>query len=188
MGRVTAIFDDRADAERAISELRRRGIPDAKLSVVSRRADDVEVTHGRHTAGDEPDTMGERVGKGALAGAGVGALFGLAAIAIPGIGPFVTAGALAEALGATAGTVAAGAAVGGVSGALAGALVKAGYSKEEAEHYAPAIERGGILVAVDAATGDEDRVRADLNRLGGQTYGREATERGRIDREYRPEA
>lgn len=185
MARVTAIFDDRAQAERAISELRRRGIPDANLSVVSRRTDDVEVSRGGTDVRDEGDTAGKRAGKGALAGAGVGALFGLAALAIPGVGPFVSAGALAQALGATVGTVAAGAAVGGVSGALAAALTKAGYSKEEAEHYAPAIERGGILVAVDTDRDIEDRVRDDLTRLGGRTFGRETIERGRIEPEQR---
>ncbi|HSA57938.1 MAG TPA: hypothetical protein VLE53_19650, partial [Gemmatimonadaceae bacterium] len=127
----------------------------------------------------------ERVGKGAAAGAGLGALFGLAALAIPGIGPFVTAGVLASALGATAGTVAAGAVVGGASGALAGAFAKAGYSKEEAEFYGPAVERGNILVAVDADDGTEDRARAILTRAGGHTFTAGATTRGTI-REDRP--
>ena len=113
MARVTAVFDDRTQAERAIAELRRRGIPDSEMSIVSRRPDDVDVT-GR--AAD--DTTGERVGKGALAGAGVGTLFGLAALLIPGVGPFVTAGVLASALGATGGAIASGAIVGGTSGAL----------------------------------------------------------------------
>lgn len=182
MARVTAIFDDRSQAERAITDLRQYGITDAKLSVVSRRPDDVEVTRGGDV--DKGDA-GERVGKGALAGAGIGALFGLAALAIPGVGPFVTAGVLSSALGATAGTVAAGAVVGGASGALAGALAKAGYSQEEAEFYGPAVEQGNILVAVDADDGTEDRVRAILTRAGGRTYGAGATTRGTL-REDRP--
>jgi hypothetical protein len=37
MARVTAVFDDRTQAERAITELRRRGIPDAQMSIVARR-------------------------------------------------------------------------------------------------------------------------------------------------------
>jgi uncharacterized membrane protein len=181
MARVTAIFDDRAAAERAISELRQFGITDARLSIVTRRTDDAEVpTERAH------DSAGERVGKGALTGAGVGALFGLAALAIPGVGPFVSAGVLANALGATAGTVAAGALVGGTSGALAGALARAGFSKDEAEFYGPAIERGSVLVAVEAEDGLEDRVRAILKRHGGRTYGVDATDRGTLRREDRP--
>jgi uncharacterized membrane protein len=166
MARVTAVFDDRNQAERAINELRRRGIPDAQISIVSRRPDDVEVT-GK--AAD--DTAGERVGKGALAGAGVGTLFGLAAALIPGIGPFITAGALASALGATGGAAAAGAIVGGTSGALAGAFSKAGFSKEEAEFYGSRVESGGVLVAVESDDVSADTLRAELERLGGRTYG-----------------
>ena len=182
MARVTAIFDDRSQAERAITDLRQYGIPDANLSVVSRRQEDVEVARGGDV--DKSDT-GERVGKGAAAGAGLGALFGLAALAIPGVGPFVTAGVLASALGATAGTVAAGAVVGGASGALAGALAKAGYSKDEAEYFGPAVEQGNILLAVDADDGTEDRVRSILTRAGGRAFGAGATTRG-TTREDRP--
>jgi hypothetical protein len=47
-----------------------------------------------------------------LAGAGVGALFGLAAALIPGAGPFIAAGTLASALGSAA-----------AGGAVAGAIV-----------------------------------------------------------------
>ncbi len=166
MGRVTGIFTDRTQAERAITELRRRGISDNDLSIVSRRADDAEV---KHEAAHE-DT-GSRVGKGALAGAGIGTLFGLAAALIPGVGPFITAGTLATTLGATGGAAAAGAIVGGTSGALAGAFANAGYSKDEADFYAPAVERGGVLVAVDTDDLSEARVRSELTQLGAQTYG-----------------
>ena len=121
MARVTAVFDDRTQAERAIAELRQGGISEKEMSIVSRRPDDAEVK-----GAPVDDKAGERIGKGALAGAGVGTLFGLAALAIPGVGPFITAGVLASALGATRGAVAAGAIVGGTSGALAGAFAKAG--------------------------------------------------------------
>ena len=166
MARVTAVFDDRTQAERAITELRRRGIPDAQMSVVSRRADDVEVKKGA-----TDDSAGERMGKGALAGAGVGTLFGLAALAIPGVGPFITAGVLASALGAAGGAIASGAIVGGASGALAGAFAKAGYSREEAEFYSSTVERGGVLVAVEADDVSSERLRGELTQLGGRTYG-----------------
>lgn len=166
MTRVTAVFDDRAQAERAVVELRRSNVPDSRLSVVARRQDDVEVTGGAGA-----DSTAARVGKGAAAGAGVGALFGLATALIPGVGPFITAGFLAQALGATGAAAATGAIIGGTSGAVAGALVKAGYSREEADFYGPTVERGGVLVAVDAPTGEEDRVRSILTQSGGSSYG-----------------
>jgi uncharacterized membrane protein len=170
MARVTAVFDDRTQAERAISELRRRGIPDAQMSIVSRRPDDVDVTAGR-----ADDKTAERVGKGALAGAGVGTLFGLAALLIPGVGPFITAGVLASALGATGGAIASGAIVGGTSGALAGAFSKAGYSRDEAEFYGSQVERGGVLVAVESDDVSSETLRSQLAQLGGRTYGADRT-------------
>ena len=184
MARVTAVFDDRTQAEQAIAELRRSGISDNDMSIVSKRPDDVDVT-GKVADGK----AGERIGKGALAGAGVGTLFGLAALAIPGVGPFITAGVLASALGATGGAVAAGAIVGGTSGALAGAFSKAGYSKEEAEYLGSTVERGGVLVAVDADDVSAERLRAELTRLGARTYGaadRTDRPKGRVD--IRPNA
>jgi heat induced stress protein YflT len=168
MARVTAVFDNTAQAERAVTELRRRGVSDAQLSFVARREGTVETRSGAEGAG-------ERAGKGALAGAGVGALFGLAAALIPGIGPFVTAGALASALGVTGGAVASGAIVGGVSGGIAGALTKAGFTREEAEYYGPAVERGDVLVAVDTTTAgvtSDSDVRSVLEQHGGRTYRR----------------
>jgi hypothetical protein len=167
MSRVTAVFDDRTSAEGAVTELRRLGFTDTNLSFVARSEEEAVG------AGASADTAGKRVAKGAAAGAGAGLLFGLAALAIPGVGPFITAGALASALGTTGGALAAGAIVGGTSGAIAGGLSKAGYSQEESEFYGPAIERGGVLVAVDTegvASPDEAREALTLN--GGRTYGR----------------
>src|SRR6478672_2983304 len=165
MARVTAVFDDRTQAERAIAELRRSGIAEKDMSIVSRRPDDVEIK-----GGSVDDKAGERIGKGALAGAGVGTLFGLAALAIPGVGPFITAGWLASALGATGGAIAAGAIVGGTSGALAGAFAKAGYDEDEAKYYGGAVERGGVFVAVDTSnsTVSADQVRTTLTQYGGR--------------------
>jgi uncharacterized membrane protein len=170
MARVTAVFDNTSQAERAVSDLRRRGIPDAQISIVSRRPDEVDVTN-RANVKDLDDDTGSRVGKGALAGAGVGTLFGLAAALIPGIGPFITAGTLASVLGATGGAAAAGAIVGGTSGALAGAFTKAGYSKEEAEFYGSTVEKGGVLVAVESDDVSAERLRTELEQIGGRTYG-----------------
>jgi hypothetical protein len=118
-------------------------------------------------AGPEDPTLGpapwQRAAKGAAAGAGAGLLFGLAALAIPGVGPFITAGALASALGTTGGALAAGAIVGGTSGAIAGGLSKAGYSREESQFYGPAVERGGVRV-VDLWKPEERREGALVSR------------------------
>ena len=169
MARVTAVFDDRARAQRAITELRSLGWEDASLSFIASNEEQV-VAAGRES---ERDNVGERAAKGAAAGAGAGLLFGLAALAIPGVGPFVTAGVLASALGVTGGALASGAIVGATSGALAGALTRAGYSKEESDFYGPTVERGGVLVAVEAEdAASVNEVGEILARNGGRTYGR----------------
>jgi hypothetical protein len=166
MSRVTAVFDDRAQAERAVTELRRLGWQDTDLSFVARSEDEAVAS------GAKRENVGERAAKGAAVGAGAGLLFGLAALAIPGLGPFITAGGLASALGATGGALASGAIVGGTSGAIAGALTRAGYSKDESEFYGPAIERGGVLVAVDTEdVSSESEVREILAQQAGRTYG-----------------
>jgi hypothetical protein len=67
---------------------------------------------------------------------------GVGALAIPGIGPFVAAGALAAALG--------GAAIGAGVGAITGALVGMGIPKHEADWYEQEVRSGGTLVTVRA--------------------------------------
>ena len=167
MSRVTAVFDDRTQAEQAVTELRRLGVTDTDLSFIARNEEDAVA------AGASTDTAGKRAAKGAAAGAGAGLLFGLAALAIPGVGPFITASALASALGTTGGALAAGAIVGGTSGAIAGGLSKAGYSKDEAEFYGPAVERGGVLVAVETeGMVTPEQTRQVLSRHGGKSYDR----------------
>src|SRR4030095_7947480 len=64
MARVTAVFDDRTQAERAVTELRRLGWKDTELSIVARSEDEAVA------AGASPDTAGQRAAKGAAGGGG----------------------------------------------------------------------------------------------------------------------
>src|SRR5688572_2038058 len=99
---VSAVFESPRDAELAVGWLRERGIPDSAISVVTHRDRLTAPAKAPGRRGDKHDpAQGALVGAGA--GAGLGMLFGLAAAAIPGVGPLVTAGALAEVLGAAAG-------------------------------------------------------------------------------------
>lgn len=175
-GVVSAVFRDANDAQRAVDWLRGNGVPESSISVVSRRGDDYDASGDLSHDTDEAADNAADAGKGALAGAGigatVGALFGLAAFAIPGIGPFITAGALANALGAAGGAAAAGAIVGGSSGALAGALSNWGLNEAEAKHYAGEVERGGTYVGVDLSQAhmSRDTVMDAFRRFNGSTY------------------
>ena len=173
---VSAVFNDGNDAQRAVDWLRDNGVSESAISVVARRSDDYDRMGDTAHDTDEAADQAAEAGRGALAGAGVGAgvgaLFGLAAAAIPGIGPFITAGALTAALGVTGGAAASGAIVGGSSGALAGALSRWGMSSEESTHYAGQVERGGTYVGVDLARTNLDRqsVIDAFRRFNGSTY------------------
>lgn len=150
---VSAIFDDRSEAEQAVSELRSAGIPDKSISIIAQHEGSTEATMsdgGGHIDADA-DNKGSGLGKGIGVGAGVGALFGLAALAIPGVGPFITAGALASTLGATGASVAAGAVVGGTAGGLSGALMNYGVSEEDSRYYEERVSKGGVFVSIDTA-------------------------------------
>ena len=163
MDRITAVFNDRSQAEQAVNELRRMGVADTNLSFVARGENDAENMMGQE--------VNDGAGKGLAIGATAGALFGIAAALIPGVGPFITAGALASTLGSVAGGAVAGAVVGGTTGTLAGAFAEAGYKKDEAEYYERSVNEGNVLVAVDVADGTQSsQVRDVLNRFGGRTY------------------
>lgn len=173
MNRVTAVFDNFAQAEQAVQALRQMGVRDDHLSVVSQhnagggQAAAATSTHAAHD-----DHSGSNATKGLIAGASVGSLFGIAAALIPGVGPFITAGTLlTTALGAVGGGAVAGALVGGTTGLVAGALAKSGYDEHEAHYYGSAVEQGGILLAVNAVDGlSTDQIRATLSQYGARYF------------------
>ena len=153
--RVTAVFADAGDAQRAVDWLRDNGVPETAISLMGRHGGEVTAQGqiGEDANADEAAEDASDAGKGALTGAGIGAgvgvLFGLAAAMIPGAGPFIAAGALAQALGVTGGAAVAGAVVGGTSGAIAGALSHYGLNEAESHYYANEVNQGGTFVGVD---------------------------------------
>lgn len=168
---VSAVFDTQAHAEQAISQLRASGVPDSALSIVAQHAGDMNTGSAHTTDVSDHDNKASGTTKGLTIGAGVGALFGLAALAIPGVGPFVTAGVLANVLGTTGGAIAAGAIVGGTAGSLAGALMDYGVSEQDARYYEERVNQGGVFVAVETG-GDmqnEQTIRQILQTAGGKT-------------------
>jgi Heat induced stress protein YflT domain len=153
MTRVSAVFDDHRDAEKAVNWLRDKGVPNENISVLARTPSETEKIAERagvqQVAKDAGSDVARGAGTGLAAGAAVGAIFELAAAAIPGAGPFLVAGALAKTLGIMGGGAAAGAIVGGTSGLIAGALTKWGLDKADADYYAREVERGATFIAVD---------------------------------------
>lgn len=171
---VSAIFDSRSEAERAVSELRAAGVNEGAISIVAQQ-DGEGGSENLVTDGGEDAASGAT--KGLAVGAGVGALFGLAALAIPGVGPFIAAGALANALGATGGALAAGAIVGGTAGGISGALTNYGVSEEDSRYYEGRLDAEAVIVTVDTEQSGLDAERASdlLFEAGGHNASRERT-------------
>lgn len=162
---ISAVFNDRSEAEAAVAELRSAGADNARLSVIGRDEDRTTVSDGSGDVVDD-DAAGDTAG-GALAGAGIGALLGVAALAIPGVGPLVAAGAIASS--AIPGAAAIGAGVGAVAGGLTGFLKDHGVSDEDASYYEGRINEGGIFVSADVSEGEltAETAREILMRNGG---------------------
>lgn len=170
---VSAVFDSHSEAETAVRELRQMGVSDSALSVIARRQDE---------SGDYGDADTTEVGdkaegavKGALVGGGVGALLGIAALAIPGVGPLAAAGAIAGSAAPEAAAIGAGA--GALAGGLSGLLTKHGVSDEDADYYEGRINDGGVFVSVDTGTNGIDAQAAQdvLYRHGGHSSTRSRT-------------
>ena len=168
---ASAIFDTRAQAERAISELRDAGIRDRDISVLHQDSDRHRDNDRHDHDHDHTDNKGSGAAKGAGIGAGVGALAGLAALAIPGVGPFLAMGAVAETLGVIGSAAATSAVVGAAAGVIAGALMDYGVSEEDARYYDRRIHEGGVWVGVDTtnSTADPLTVQRILRDAGGES-------------------
>jgi len=138
---AAGLFAQQEDLERALHDLRASGFTPEQVSLVAR---DKGVT--REVVETTGMGVGEGAGVGAVAGGITGGLLGwlvgIGALAIPGIGPILAAGALATTLG--------GAAIGAAAGGLVGALVDLGIPEEEATLYQEGVSQGGMLLTVHA--------------------------------------
>ena len=165
---ASAVFDHREEAERALSELRTAGVRDDSISIVGRGDE-----HGRGEGRDDSDDEAKGdVVKGAATGAGAGALLGIAALAIPGVGPLVAAGAIAGSAIPAAAAIGGGAGL--AAGSVAGLLSDHGVDEEDSKYYEDRIHQGGIFVSVraDDAGIPVDRAREILFRNGGHSASR----------------
>ncbi len=147
MKTIVGLFENYTDADRAVSDLQASGFTRDQISVAAR---DASVQDRLVGDTNSERAIGDSAGAGAVGGAVLGGLGGLlvgiGALAIPGIGPVITAGTLATALGTTA----AGAGLGAAAGGLIGALVGMGIPEEDAHFYAEGVKRGGVLVTVQS--------------------------------------
>jgi hypothetical protein len=145
----------------ALNELKNAGFTPEQVSVVARDTRETQsMVERSDMAGAE--TSGATAGAflGGITGGIAGWLLGIGALAIPGLGPIVAAGALATTLG--------GAAVGAITGGLIGALVGAGIPEEDARGYEGHVREGRILITADASTDQQaQQARSAFDQHGG---------------------
>jgi uncharacterized membrane protein len=165
---AAAIFENRAEAEGALSLLQQYGFDFRKMSYLQRKGDVLaeldpppagELVDRENIPKVDNPVMGA-VSGGAIGGA-AGLLVGLGLAAVPVIGPFMAAGTLA--------TLFSSAAVGAVVGSLSGALLLWGMPDDLAHNYAGLLEGSRCMLMVTADTTHEQNLAADLlARSGGK--------------------
>src|SRR5205823_4609788 len=153
---VIGVFDDGLSARDAIHALKEAGFSGPDISILVPDAD-----ASREFASETGVATREGAGRGALAGGVLGGLagwlIGIGALAVPGVGPLLAAGALGAALS--------GLAVGAGVGAIAGALVGIGVPEDEAAWYEQEVRGGRALVSV-VARERRDEAREVMRRFG----------------------
>jgi len=169
---VVGVFESPNQAEKALNELKDSGFSPDQVSVVAKDTRETQsMVERSDMAGAETTGAGTGALLGGITGGIAGWLIGIGALAIPGIGPIVAAGALATTLG--------GAAVGAVAGGLIGALVGAGVPEDDARGYETHVKEGRILITAQAATGQQAQEARDaFDRHGGsdvRAYDRSAS-------------
>jgi hypothetical protein len=149
---VTGIFDRPEPIEALLADLRAAGYRDEDISVVMQQQGAVPELGAGDTKASEGTVAGASVG------AVLGGIVGLAALAIPGVGPLLAAGPIAAALGAL---------TGGALGGLVGSFSGLGIPTEHAQDYEAAVRSGGVVVALRVADREsEERASEILRRHG----------------------
>ena len=139
---VSAIFDERAQAEQAVCQLRSAGVSDSAISIVGHPDD--EFASGDKS--DEGHDVGD-VAEGAVTGAVPCTVLGVPALAIPAIMPLAAAGGVAASAVPTVAAVAAG--VDTARGALARMLEHHEVGARDASYYEKRIRSGSFFISVD---------------------------------------
>lgn len=159
---VFCLADNEGHAQRIVTRLQNENFANDQISVLlpggNRR--DLQTPYGnqgpvharKDTVGIENTTKapeGATTGAltGGLLGGSLGLLAGIGSLAIPGVGPFIAAGAIMSAL--------AGSAVGGALGGIVGALVGFGIPEYEAKRLEAGLAQNKVLVSVHAESSEE---------------------------------
>lgn len=133
-------------ADRIVDRLRSEGFSNNDISVLFADKESThEFAHEKNTKAPEGAITG--AGTGGVIGGALGWIAGIGALAIPGVGPFIAAGAIMSTLS--------GIAIGGAIGGIAGGLIGLGIPELEAKRYEGKIRDGNVLISAHTENSDE---------------------------------
>lgn len=165
---IGALFQDRNVAQDAINALKARGFKGDQIGIALRdRTEQGQLIE--ETGSKAADGAATGAVSGGLLGGVVGFLVGIGALAIPGIGPIVSAGVLTTVFGAAGATALAGAGIGAATGGIVGGLIGMGIPEEEATYFESGFRKGYALVTVN--TGNRVGEAVDVLRQYGGDLG-----------------
>lgn len=166
--RAIGIFSNRRNAEQALAELKNKGFPMHKLSVITKSSGDhnsLDSYLDRQGVRQPSITRTEGAKTGAFTGSvGVGSLaliFGLGSLLIPGVGQVLAVESLLTTFFGSGITATAG----GLYGALRGWLVP----EEQANNYNESFNQGDYLLIIEAMEDEILSVETILHRQGIQS-------------------
>jgi hypothetical protein len=170
MQTLVALYRNFTDAQNAVDALVRSGVDRNMISLVANNVTGEYSSYVRD--GEDAVNADEVAAFGAASGGIIGALAGLGALAIPGIGPVIAAGPLIAAL--TGGAI--GALAGAPTGGLVAGLVKTHHMDDvDAELYAEGVRRGETLLSVQVDEANVSRTRDTLNKYNPTDVHNEST-------------
>ncbi len=146
MDHITAIFETREDAERALLQLESVGVTAAQTSLLATEETRGDFVIENNTKAEEGATTGAAIG--GLSGAVLAGLTSAGAIVIPGLN-LVVSGYLVAAV--------AGFGLGAAGGSIIGALAGLGFPENEAKIYEEQLGHGSYLIAVKPADGEQKK-------------------------------
>ena len=137
---VTGVFENRAEAQRALTRLEQRGF----------RADEITMMVADKTGreGWAVDSK-SKAPEGAAVGAATGGVIGAVIAGLTSVGVIATGGVGILAAGPLVAALA-GAGAGGGAGGILGGLIGAGIPEHEAEFIQRELEQGHVLIGVHA--------------------------------------
>ena len=154
---ITALYNNRAEAARAVDNLESTGLSNNDISVLMS-----DSTHSKEFAVE----VNSKAPEGAAIGGAVGGSLGAIAAGMTAVGAVaLTGGAGIFAAGPVVAALA-GAGAGAAAGGVTGGLIGLGFSENEAKLVDKDVENGSILVSAQVKNDNKDAVQKYFNHSG----------------------